>query len=177
MCAIRWTAALAVFALSTALAAQGPPEPKTQREEMKKLEWLVGKWKGTGWMDMGPGKRATFDQTEKVESRAGGLVLVIEGEGRSEGKVVHSALAVASFDAAAKGFRFRAYDGYGRYLDLEAKVGEGTFEWGYREPQRGMQMRYTIRRNEKGEWFEEGEGSMDGKTWRKFFEMRLERER
>jgi hypothetical protein len=36
-------------------------------------------------------------------------------------------------------------------------------------------MRFTVRLNEKGQWFEVGEFSRDGKAWQKFFEMTLER--
>jgi hypothetical protein len=38
-------------------------------------------------------------------------------------------------------------------------------------------MRYTIKHNEKDEWFEVGEMTQDGQTWRKFFEMTLERQK
>jgi hypothetical protein len=43
-------------------------------------------------------------------------------------------------------------------------------------PPRG-QMRYTIKHNEKGEWFEVGEMTQDRQTWHKFFEMTLERQK
>jgi hypothetical protein len=40
----------------------------------------------------------------------------------------------------------------------------------------GMRIRYTIRLDDKGRWFEIGERSTDGATWTKFFEMTLARE-
>jgi len=36
-------------------------------------------------------------------------------------------------------------------------------------------MRYTMVLNEKGDWFEIGEMSQDRQTWRKFFEMSLQK--
>jgi len=51
-----------------------------------------------------------------------------------------------------------------------------TLEWSLQIPQRGR-MRYTISRNEKGEWFEIGEMSQEDQTWRKFFEMTLRKEK
>jgi hypothetical protein len=36
-------------------------------------------------------------------------------------------------------------------------------------------MRYTITLNDRGQWFEIGEISCDGKEWSKVFEMTLER--
>jgi hypothetical protein len=37
-------------------------------------------------------------------------------------------------------------------------------------------MRYTITRNEKGEWFEVGEMTQDNQTGHKFFEMTLRKD-
>jgi hypothetical protein len=39
----------------------------------------------------------------------------------------------------------------------------------------GRSVRYTIRLDENGRWFEIGETSSDGSEWRKFFEMTLTR--
>jgi hypothetical protein len=36
-------------------------------------------------------------------------------------------------------------------------------------------VRFTIKLDEKGRWFEVGEISQDGREWRIFFEMTLER--
>ena len=159
------------------LVAQAPPSAATQRQEMKKLDWLVGHWKGSGWVEMGPQGRHEFVQTEAIHSKLDGLVLIIEGLGRSQeaDTVVHSALAVVSYDEGAKTFRWRAFTAEGRQTDAEAKVGEGTLEWGFPISQQGR-VRFTIQRNEKGQWFEIGEMTQDGQTWRQFFEMTLERE-
>jgi len=74
---ILWIALLCIS--SVAALAQTPASG--QRVEMKKLDWLVGHWKGTGWMQMGPQGRKEFTITETVEGKLDGLVLVIEGQG------------------------------------------------------------------------------------------------
>ena len=173
---ILWTALLCVSPF--ALLAQAPASATGQRAEMKKLDWLLGQWKGTGWMQMGPQGRKEFTQTETVQSKLDGLVLVIEGLGKSKesGLTVHNALAFVSYDERAKTFRWRAFTAEGRQTDTEAKAGTDTLEWGLEIPQRGR-MRYTIKLNEKGEWFEVGETSQDGQTWQKVFEMTLQRQK
>ena len=52
-----------------------------QVNEMKKVQWLVGKWEGEGWMMFGPEEKHTFSQIETVTSKLNGLLLAIEGLG------------------------------------------------------------------------------------------------
>ncbi len=126
---------------------------------------------------MGSQGRKEFTQTETIQIKLNGLLLLIEGEGRARegGATVHAAMAVVSYDERGKTFRWRAFTDEGQQTDAEAKVGTDMLEWGLEIPQRGR-MRYTIKRNEKGEWFEVGEMTQDGQTWRKFFEMTLQRQ-
>ena len=171
---ILWTTLVCI--LPVALLAQAPASG--QRAEMKKFDWLVGQWKGGGWIQMGPQGRKEFTETETVQSKLDGLVLLIEGQGKSkeDGSTVHTALVLVSYDDRAKTFRWRAFTAEGRQTDTEAKVGANTMEWGLEIPQ-GGRMRYTIKLNEKGEWFEVGEMTQDGQTWHKFFEMTLQRQK
>jgi len=171
---LLWVALLCIS--SVALLAQ--PSASGQRAEMKRLDWLVGSWKGAGWIQMGPQGRKEFTQTETIQSKLDGLVLIIEGQGKSkeDGSAVHTALAFVSYDEGAKTFRWRAFTAEGRQTDTTAKVGTSTLEWGIEIPQRGR-VRYTIKLNEKGKWFEVGEMMQDGQTWQKFFEMTLQRQK
>jgi hypothetical protein len=92
-----------------------------------------------------------------------------------EGRVVGMASAVHYVQPdKAKRYRFMAYTDRGTYTETEAKVGDGSVDWGLRIPEFG-EVRYTIRLNEKGQWCEIGEVSQNGKDWRKFFEMTLDR--
>jgi hypothetical protein len=163
-------------------AGSGSAQPPvaTQREAMKKLDFLVGQWKGEGWMEMVPGRRSTFKSSEVVQSKLGGLLVTIDGlhRGQVGGKgkevVVHNAFGVVSYDEKGKRYRFQAFTARGNYEDAQARVGDGKLVWGMKIPQLG-EVRYTMKLDDKGRWFEIGEISQDGKEWRKFFEMTLER--
>jgi hypothetical protein len=76
-------AVVTVVAALSLLAADQPTSKDVQRREMKKLDWLVGHWKGAGWIQMGPQGRHEFTQTETIDAKLDGLVLVIEGTGKA----------------------------------------------------------------------------------------------
>jgi hypothetical protein len=159
------------------LSAQTATSP--QVEGMKKLDFLAGEWKGEGWISFGPGKPHTFTQIETVQAKLGGILLVVEGLGKSteagkEGTIVHNAFAVASYDDKAKQIRWHAYTADGRYVDTDLKpIQERVLQWSITSP--GSTIRFTINLSEKDQWFETGEFSQDGKSWMKFFEMKLQR--
>ena len=160
--------------------AQTSPSP--QQTEMKKLDFLVGHWKGSGYFEYSPGQRRNFTETESVESKLDGLMVVFEGEGKSNNEqgtemTVHSALALTSYDDQTKAFKWHAYRadrGALSSIDTEAIVGNNKLEWSLPNP-RGGTIRFTIELNDKGEWFEVGESSADVRTWQKFMEMTLTR--
>jgi hypothetical protein len=174
---LLWVAVL--LTLATGSSPGQPPAPAGQREAMKKLDFLVGEWKGEGWMEFG-GQRRTFKGTEVVQSRLDGLLLAIEGVHRGqvgdkkEEVVVHNAFTLVSYDDKANRYRFQAFAGRGGYEDAEAKVTKGQLVWGMKVPQFG-DVRYTIKLDDRGRWFEIGEVSRDGKAWQQFFEMTLQR--
>jgi len=151
----------------------------TAADEMKKLDWWLGEWSGEAWIQMGPGKPETILQTERVQAKAGGSVIVVDGLGRKKlengaaGDVVHEAFAVLTWDDAKKAYTFDAYTARQGHvaatLDL---TGETSATWGFTTPQ-GGKIRYTINLTDKGQWHEIGEFSRDGAQWMKFFEMTL----
>jgi hypothetical protein len=165
--------------LPVTIAAQQTPQPAPP-SEMKKLDFLVGQWKGEGWIEFGQGGRRTFTINESVQRKVEGMVLLIEGLGT--GKMggqgvdvpVHKAFAIVDYDAASKLFRFRAYRAGTGAIDSQPQVGENSLIWGFHDA-RGGDIKFTIKLNDKGQWFEIGEYSGDGKTWRKFMEMTLNR--
>jgi len=146
-------------------------------DEMKKLDFLAGEWKGEGWFQRGPAPREFVLQHEKVTPRLGGKVLVVEGLGHRKlesgaaGDVVHDALGIISWDAEKKQYRFAAYTAASGNVDATMDVGEKSAVWGFTTPQ--GRIRYTIRLTEKGQWNEIGEFSRDGEKWMQFFEMTL----
>lgn len=173
----KTAALLLLLALPVTLPAQQTPA-STQREAMKKLDYMIGQWKGTGWIER-EGGRQTFAGTETVQGKLGGLALLVEGNfkgkvsGKDEEVTVHETLAVLSYDEKAKSYRFRTYLANGSYGDQELKLIEGGWQWGFQFP--GGHLRFITKLNEKDQWFEIGEISRDGKTWQKFFEMTLQR--
>lgn len=166
-----------ILALATSLSAQNSPQPSM--DAMKKLDFLVGEWKGEGWIAFGAAQRRTFTQSETIQPKLGGLLLQIEGLGKSkdpgkEGTIIHNAFAIVSYDDKAKQIRWHAYTADGRYVDTELKpLQEKTVQWSIPTP--GQNIRFTMNLNEKDQWLETGEFSPDGNKWMKFFEMKLQR--
>ncbi len=166
------TLLLLLLILPAPLAAQNPQS--SQLQEMKKLEFLIGEWKGEGWTEFVPGQRRTSPATEKAQWKLGGTIMLIEGLGKTkEEVVVHSALAIISYDAKAKLYRIKSYLADGRSTDAEAEFVAEGFQWRFQAPQ-GLSIRYTIKITDKGEWSERGEMSQDGKSWRQFHGMTLQ---
>ena len=165
----------------TAAQPGRPPAPDAAklREAMKPFLPAVGKWRGEGWMQMGPGEPQRAVSEETVEMRLDGLVLVVEGLHHAKladgtaGKVVHHALAIASADAAG-GYRFSTFLADGRAADARGNWENGKFVWAPPAPP-GRQIRYVIDWTVADRWSEIGEMSTDGTTWTKFFEMNLTR--
>ena len=169
---------LLLLLLQAPLPAQAPNA--TASEQMKKLNFLVGQWKGEGWVEYRPGQRVTVIATESVQRRLGGEVLLVEGIGRNKIEnenaelTGHDAIALMFFDSRTGTFRFQAHRARGTSVDTELKVTPGGFEWGFQDERAGT-LRFTMKLTERGEWLEIGEMSRDGKTWQKFVETRLER--
>jgi len=161
--------------LSARAAAQAP-SPTEQLEAISKLDWLIGNWKGEGWIEFRPGERRTFTQTEIVQRKAGGTVVTVEGHGITKNAgtnaTVLDAFTVVSYDLRKKKYRWQSHTDKGHFTDTELTVGQRTFQWAVDAGNFGT-MRYTMVLNDKGEWFEIGEVSRDGQPWRKFFEMTL----
>lgn len=175
---------LCLFLLpSPPVAAQGPPRPPStlaaQKEAMQKVAFLVGEWKGNGWMMMGLGRKEEFTSKETVESRLDGLVLLIEGVHESsdpakKGTIVHHALAELSWDAKQSAYRFRSHLATGEESDFPGRVEDGAFIWTFQAGPAGS-MRYTIKQDAQGRWSEVGERSADGQNWSPVFGMTLEK--
>jgi hypothetical protein len=161
--------------IASVLSAQAAQS--NQHVQIEKLGWLIGKWKGSGWIQTEQGRKE-FTQTETVEGKLDGLVVVIEGRGVSKenGALIHNALAFVSYDDRARTFRWRAFTNDGRQTDTVAQVRTNSLEWGLEIPPRGR-IRYTVTLKENGDWFEVGEMTQDGQSWQKFFEMTLRRDK
>ncbi len=173
---MRFTVSLIAATLSSICLAQAPkaPDVEIQRAAMKKLDFLVGKWSGSVKVWRGPGEPLDLNQTEEVQYKLDGLVLLIEGTGRNktDGKVVFRALATVAYDEDAHAYRFRAYND-GRYLETDITLpaeGKG-FTWGFTFGQFKTQYKMTL--TESGEWTELGEVLMGSQPPRKIIDLRV----
>ena len=142
---------------------------------MKKLDFLVGNWKGPASVSRGPGEPIHITQTESVHLKLDGLVLLIEGEGRdAEGKRVFGALATVNYDDSTSTYRFRAHND-GRFLDTELKVEKNGFSWGYTAGP--LKVVNTMRVGENGDWVETTESVYNDSPPRRSVDMKLQRQR
>jgi hypothetical protein len=175
-----WLAA-GIYVSAACVSAQAPTPPPEKVAAMKKLDSWAGRWKGTGWAMVQSGERREFNITETIQSKIAGTVLLIEGVGVSKtgdkDALVHNALGMVSYDAKNKRYRMQTHDLRGQAIDTELKLVEGGAEWGFKVEDRPVTVRFTIKLDEK-KWQESGEVTLDeGKTWLKFMEMNLEREK
>ncbi|KAA9356357.1 hypothetical protein [Larkinella humicola] len=143
-------------------------------DAMQKLSFLEGQWRGPARAMIGRGKELNLAQSENVQFKLNKRVLLIEGTGREQDKVVFQALAVAAYDSLNRKYSMKAYTAEGNATDAYLDVkGDNWLEWGF-DVQRGK-IRYTIKLNEKGQWHEIGEYSPDGQKWYQNFEMTLDK--
>jgi hypothetical protein len=135
---------------------------------------LVGQWRGSGWIEHGPGTRAEFEVTEDVRCDLGGEVVVLRGEGiaADSGEIVHRALGVISRDPAGV-YQMRAYSAGRPPVDSELeRTREGGLIWGMSHGPAKIRFRIELA---GATWREIGEISLSGGTWRQFFAMELRR--
>jgi hypothetical protein len=143
-----------------------------QREAMRRLAFLAGQWSGPVTVTTGQGEPLHLTQTEDIEFKLDGLVLLIEGTSRdADGKVRFNALATVAYDDVTHAYRFRAYNG-GRYVDTELTVAEKGFSWGY--PAGPGQVENTMRLTAKGQWNETTDFVMGNDPPHRSVEMLLE---
>lgn len=152
--------------------------PVFAADELRKLDFLAGDWKGEAQVLSGPGKGEQAVQVETVRWKLGGKALLVEGVGRKKleggatGDIVHDALGVVWYDDAAKQYRFDAWTAAAGHVDAWFTVGDDhSAQWGFDVPT--GKIRFTITLNEKGQWHEVGEYSPDGTRWFRTIEMTL----
>ena len=151
------------------LSAQSFETDSVSQSEILKLQFIIGKWKGNGWMIGADGKKSEFEQTENIQFKLDSTLILIEGFGQSNGKIIHNAMAIISYNQEYKNYTFQSYLQNGRKGEFKAEVINDSLYWYPYE-----NMRYIITINEKGQWFEIGEMQRNN-DWFRFFEMSLDR--
>jgi len=166
-----------IILLVTAMAAAQQPSPKQvdiQRGAMRKLAFLTGHWSGPITIVRSSGEPLKLAQSENVQFKLDGLVLLIEGKSAgTDGKAQFEALATVAFDTATQSYRFRAYHD-DNYLDAPLTVLVDGFSWEYTSgPARVVN---TMRLTAKGEWKETTDVTFGNNPPRRSVEMLLARE-
>jgi hypothetical protein len=163
-----------MISFSLSIAAQQPASSNsdTQREAMRKLSFLAGHWSGPVTIFRGPGEALQLTQTEDVEYKLDGLVLLIEGKSTSaDGKILFSALATVAYDDASHTYRLRAYNG-GHYVDTELSVPANGFSWSFTAGP--AHIVNTMHLTSKGEWDEVTEATVGSNPPHRSVDMQLQ---
>jgi hypothetical protein len=141
----------------------------TARTGLSGLQFMTGHWTGSGWMTGRDGQKHSFIQSEEVQFKLDSTLLLVEGIGRSEGKIIHNALAIVTFNKNDGNYIFQSYLSDGRNGSFTGELVDGKFYWYPNE-----NIRYIISLNEKNQWYENGEMKRND-DWFQFFEMTLDR--
>lgn len=143
---------------------------------MGKLAFLVGRWAGEARLLHRPGEPLVLAQTEEARYKLDGLILEIEGIGRTkpENKPVLQALGIISFDDETGTYRMRAFND-GRFLETDIKLLENgrSLTWGFALGQ--IRTNSVLRINERGEWTELAEITIDSQPARQLLELTVKR--
>jgi len=160
--------------------AQPPrvPDLEAHRAALKKLDFLVGKWSGEARVLRGPGEPLELIQTEEAQYKLDGLILIIEGIGKTkaDGKVALQALGIVSYDDEAGTYRMRAYND-GRYLETDLKLSDNGNGITWNFALGDIKTSSMLRINEKGEWTELTEIAIGSQPARKFMELTVSRQK
>lgn len=165
---LRAVSVLLLLVLALPLAATAQTSSPERREEMSRLDFLLGEWKGKGWMFRVDGSRVELSQSTKVRSESDGSSLRVRDAKSYKGLAFDGSTLSQSLDAnvyydeGAKTYRWRR--------ELERKnpfaarlIEPRTLQW--EKPSPGSVARTTIRITEGGEWHETLEfrtGGADG---------------
>lgn len=153
---------------STLTWGQSTMTDSISKLEISKLDFLVGKWEGTGWIMGRDNQKHDFQQTEDIQFKIDSVAILIEGMGKSNKKITHNALAIISYNKKDSNYTFQSYTSTGRGGNFKAELSGKKFYWYPND-----NMRYIIWINEKGQWYETGEFKKENE-WNQFFEMTLD---
>lgn len=175
----RRSALLTAPACSLLLAACATtPTSPPPSVRMAALSSWVGTWEGTGWTMTPDRGRVEFVNTERVEVRANGDALLLEGRGvqrKPGGETIdiHNGITLVTPDAAGN-YRWHGHE-VGRTdgdLDATLSVTPQGASWNISRDR--VTVRFTIR-VEGDRWLETGAASADGRNWNQFMECEMRR--
>ena len=120
-----------VFGQNKAAAKEDVSRSTATSAEMKKLQFLLGKWQGDGVVYLTKGQ-IPAKISETYQSKFNGTIITMEG---SDNVTVAPALSgsygVISYDGANHNYPFRLYLPDGRWIDGTGQLNGQSFVWGY----------------------------------------------
>jgi hypothetical protein len=154
------------------------PDLPVQRQAMKKLDFLIGKWAGEARLLRGPAESMELLQTEEAQYKLDGLIVMIEGIGgtKSGGQPLLQALGIISYDDERRTYHLRAFND-GRFLESQVKLsdeGQGM-TWGFALGE--ITTNSVLRINERGEWTEIAEISIGPQPPKKLLELTVRKQK
>lgn len=175
---VRMSTVVAALAVCGGLAVAQMPNAAAQaaqKEAMQKLAFLAGHWQGPITVQMGPGEPLHLTQTETVEYKLDGLVLLIEGKSTdAAGKVEFEALATIAYDDQTHSYRIRAYNA-GHYVDEPMTVEKDGFTWGFDAGP--VHIKNTMHLTSDGQWKEETQVTVPNRPAFQTVEITLTRQK
>jgi hypothetical protein len=153
------------------------PDLAAQREAMKQLDFLIGKWTGEARLLRGPSESVELLQSEEAQYKLDGLIVLIEGVGRKKpgAQPLLQALGIISYDDENGTYHLRAFND-GRFLESQvALLAEGQgMTWGFALGE--IKTNSVMRINERGEWTEFAEISIGSQPPNKLLELTVSKQ-
>jgi hypothetical protein len=154
------------------------PDLEAQREAIKKLDFLIGKWAGEARLFRGPAEWVELLQTEEAQYKLDGLIVVIEGVGRTKSgaQPLLQALGIISYDDERGKYQLRAFND-GRFLESQVTLleeGQGM-TWGFALGE--IKTNSVLRINERGEWTEFAEISIGSQPSKKLLDLTVRKQK
>jgi hypothetical protein len=153
------------------------PDLEAQRLAMRKIAFLVGNWSGEARLLRRPGEWVELVQTEEAQYKLDGLILTIEGVGRTKSGVpVLQALGIISYDDESGAYHMRAFND-GRYLETQVELledGKGM-TWGFVLGE--IKTHSVMRIDGNGDWTEVAEITIGSQAPKKLMEIVVRQEK
>jgi hypothetical protein len=142
---------------------------------MKKLDFLIGSWSGRARIFRPGAEPVELQQTERAEYKLIGLLLEIEGVGKSkDGRPALQALGIISYDDDRQIYHFRGFND-GRWLESDAKLADDSkgLSWGFTLGE--YLTNSVLRITPDGHWTEQHEITIGSQPPRKLMEVNVTR--
>lgn len=153
------------------------PDLAAQRAAMAKLNFLIGNWSGDARMFRSGSEPLELVQTESAEYKLDGLLLEINGVGRtkSNGTLALQAFGIISYEDDRQAYHFRAFND-GRWLETDVQLaddGKGI-SWGFRVGE--IRTSSIMRIAANGNWTEDHDITVGTQPARKLMEVDVSRQ-